>query len=123
MPGLYYDRVKETTTSSGSSNITLAGAVVGYQSFNASFGTSVNFTYCIEAIDASGVPTGSWEVGTGYLSGGATLVRAYISASSNANNAVDLASGTTKNVFATWSADNATDVVGTDYFEMVNGTP
>jgi hypothetical protein len=104
---MYADRVKETTTTTGTGALTLAGASTGYQTFNAAFGVGPAFYYCIEAVDGSGVPTGDWEVGQGALSGSTTLTRDTILASSNANAAVSLAAGT-KNVFCSISAYDAT---------------
>lgn len=98
---MYADRVKETTTTSGTGNITTAGAVTGFQSFNTAFGTNVFFEYCIEAIDGTGAPTGDWEVGQGHLSASTTLVRDVVFFSSNANALVSFGSGTTKYVFCT----------------------
>jgi len=100
--GIYADRVLETTTTTGTGDVTLAGAVTGYRTINAAQGTGVFFDYAIVAVDGSGVPTGDWETGQGYLSGSTTLVRARIFASSNAGSAVNLAAGT-KRVFITIS--------------------
>jgi len=102
----YIDRVKETSTSTGTGNITLAGASTGYQSFNTAFGTSISFCYVIEAIDGTGAPTGDWEVGQGFLSDATTLNRDIVFVSSNANAAVNLSAGT-KNVFCTFPAQSA----------------
>lgn len=99
----FADRVRESTTSTGTGNITLAGAVTGFQSFNAAQGTNVFFDYCIEAVDGSGVPTGEWEVGQGYLSGTTTLVRNRVWESSNAGALVNFSAGT-KGVFLTNAA-------------------
>ena len=63
MSGRCADRVMETSTTTGASDFTLAGAVTGYISFNTAFGTGATFRYCIEAVDGDGVPTGEWEVG------------------------------------------------------------
>lgn len=98
MAGAYSDRVKETATTTGTGNFTLAGAVTGYEAFNTAFGTGVSFLYGIEAVDGSGVPTGAWEVGLGNLSDSTTLVRDIVLQSSNSDAAVDFAAGT-KNVF------------------------
>lgn len=92
------DRVKETTATTGTGTLTLAGAVAGYQAFSA-VGNGNKCFYCIEAVNSLGVPTGDWEVGKGtYTSAGTTLSRDTVLFSSNANAAVNLAAGT-KNVF------------------------
>lgn len=77
------DRVKETTTTTGTGNITLAGAASGYQSFNSAFGVGLRFVYAIE----SGT---DWEQGIGRLSGSTTLVRETVEYSSNSNAAISL---------------------------------
>lgn len=79
------DRVRETTTTTGTGTYTLAGAVTGFQAFSAAFSDSDSVEYA--ATDGT-----SWEVGFGTYSGG-TLTRATIRASSNANNAVSWAAG------------------------------
>lgn len=85
------ERVFETSTSTGTGDITLAGAKTGYQTFNAAYGTGVQFPYTIE--DPA---TGDWEVGMTTLSDASTLVRGgsqTVVASSNSNAAVDFGSG------------------------------
>ena len=89
----YRDRVKETTTTTGTGDITLAGAATGYQAFSSQFATNDVMYYCI----AGGT---EWEVGEGYLSGSTTLVRASVKASSNSGSAVNFSAGT-KDVFCT----------------------
>jgi len=87
---LFKDRVKETTTSTGTGNLTTAGAVTGFITFNTAFGTgSTNkFGYVIDS------PGGSeWEVGIGYLSASTTLVRETVLASSTGS-AVNFSAGT-----------------------------
>lgn len=96
---MFGNRIKETSTTTGTGNLTLAGAVTGYLSFTAVFGTNTLFGYCI-ALPASA----EWEVGIGYLSGGTTLVRDQVLASSNSNDAVNFSSGT-KDVFCTQPAE------------------
>jgi hypothetical protein len=101
MANLFADRVKDTTTTTGTGDITLAGTPpTGFQSFNAAFGTSAGFFfyYCIEG-------GAEWEVGRGHLSASTTLVRDNIMASSNAGSAVSFSAGT-KNVFCTIPAQN-----------------
>jgi hypothetical protein len=89
------DRVKETTTSTGTGTITLAGASTGYQSF-AVIGNGNTTYYTI-----AGQGTSEWEVGIGtYTSSGTTLSRDTVLASSNAGSLVTFSAGT-KDVFVT----------------------
>lgn len=92
----------ETSTTTGTGSITTAGAVTGYRTWNTALGTNVLSDYCIVAVDASGVPTGEWEVGEGYLSAATTLVRQTPLAGSAAT-PVNFSAGT-KRVFITHSA-------------------
>lgn len=93
------DRVKETTTTTGTGTITLAGAVTGYQSFSAIGNGNTTF-YTIAAQTG-----GDWEVGIGtYTSSGTTLSRDTILASSNSGSAVNFSAGT-KDVFVTYPAE------------------
>lgn len=72
---LYADRVQETTTTTGTGTITLAGAVSGYQTFNSAFADGTRVRYTI----TSGT---DWEVGTGiFTSSGTTLTRELIASS------------------------------------------
>lgn len=92
------DRVKETTTTTGTGTITLGGAVTGYQSFSA-VGNGNTTYYTI-----AGQNTSEWEVGIGtYTSSGTTLSRTTVLASSNAGALVTFSSGT-KDVFVTYPA-------------------
>jgi hypothetical protein len=95
------DRVQETTTTTGTGTITLAGAVSGYQSF--SVVGNGNTTYYTIADQAGS----NWEVGIGtYTSSGTTLARTTVLASSNSGSLVNFTSGT-KNVFVTYPAGYA----------------
>jgi hypothetical protein len=89
------DRVKETTTTTGTGSITLAGAATGYRSFNSAFGTGVRFYYAIASSTGS-----EWELGEGYLSGSTTLVRDVVLSSSNSGALVNFSAGT-NDVFCT----------------------
>lgn len=100
------DRVMETTTTTGTGDITLAGAVTGFRTFNAALGTGISFPYVIEAVDANSIPTGDWEVGEGHLSASSTLVRREVFRSSNSDAAVNFAAGT-KRVFVSEAAHSA----------------
>jgi hypothetical protein len=88
------DRVVETSSTTGTGDITLAGAVTGYRTFSAVCSVNDNCYYVIEAIDASGKPTGDWECGYGTYSAANTLTRTIVQKSSNANTAVSFATGT-----------------------------
>ena len=82
------DRVKETTTTTGTGTITLAGAVDGFQSFSAALSDGDTTYYAI-----SETSTGEWEVGLGtFTATGTTLARTTILASSNSGSAVSLTS-------------------------------
>lgn len=87
------ERVLETTATTGTGSLTLAGAVTGYQSFSG-VGNGNTTYYSIWAVDTNAVPTGDWEVGLGTWSTGGTLARTSVIASSNSNNAVSFAAGT-----------------------------
>lgn len=104
------DRVKETTTTTGTGTVTLAGAVSGYQSFSAIGNT--NSTYYTIA----GQGTSEWEVGIGtYTSAGTTLSRDTVLASSNSGSLVNFSAGT-KDVFCDYPAGRAV-IGGQGYVE------
>jgi hypothetical protein len=95
------DRVQETTTTTGTGTITLAGAVTGFQSF-AAVGDGNSTYYTIAAQSGS-----DWEVGIGtYTSSGTTLSRSTVLSSSNSGNLVNFGAGT-KSVFVTLPAEAA----------------
>ena len=96
--GSLANRVRETSTSTGTGAFTLLGAVAGFESFHVGFpGVNPSCYYVIEAVDAAGLPTGAWEVGLGVKSVSNELTRGVI-ASSNADALVNFTTGT-KNVF------------------------
>lgn len=91
------DRVQETTTTTGTGTITLAGAVTGFQSFSV-IGNNNTTYYAI-------VGDTEWEVGLGtYTSSGTTLSRTTVLESSNSGSLVNFSAGT-KNVFCTYPAE------------------
>ena len=97
----YASRVKETTTTTGTGTLSLAGVVAGFRTFVAGIGDGETCFYVIEAVDADGVPTGDWETGLGTVadsSSGHQLARTTVLESSNADVAVNFGAGT-KNVF------------------------
>ena len=96
------DRVKETSTTTGTGTFDLAGAVSGFETFVAGIGNS-NTTYY--AITNS---NGEFEVGLGTVTdaGTDTLSRDTILSSSNSDSAVNFSAGT-KDVFCTLPASKA----------------
>ena len=95
------DRVKETTTTTGTGTVTLAGAATGFQSF-AAVGDGNTTYYAI--VDAA---TGDWEVGVGtYTASGTTLSRTTVLSSSNAGSLVNFGAGT-KDVFVTYPSSRS----------------
>lgn len=101
------DRVKETTTTTGTGTLTLGGAVTGYQSFSSAIGNT-NTTYYAIYLDGGS----EWEVGIGTVSAGA-LSRDTILASSNSGSAVNFSAGQ-KSVWCDYPAGKAvyTDASG-----------
>ena len=101
------DRVKETTTTTGTGTITLAGAVTGFQSFSV-IGNANTTYYTIAGQSGS-----EWEVGIGtYTLSVTTLSRDTILASSNGGTAVTFSAGT-KDVFVTYPSSRSVYADGT----------
>lgn len=98
------DRVKESSTTTGTGNITLAGAVTGFITFASRLANNDTCYYCIEHQSAN-----EWEVGKGTWQTGGTLVRSTVYASTNADAAVSFSSGT-KHVFLTQPANAYTTI-------------
>lgn len=94
------DRVRESSTTSGTGTFVLSGAVVGYQTFSAAIGNGNTTYYTI-----SNPGTTEWEVGIGTVSAG-QLARTTILDSSNGNSIVNFSAGT-KDVFVTYPATKA----------------
>ena len=106
-----FDRIRETSTTTGTGDFTLSGAVTGFRAFSAVFAVGdAQVPYTIVAVDGSGVPTGDWETGLGTYSASNTLQRDEVYASSNADALVNFSAGT-KDVFVSLVADVA-DITG-----------
>lgn len=106
-----YDRVQESTTTSGTGSITLDGAVAGFQSF-AVVGNGNTTYYCI--VDTQ---VGAWEVGIGtYSTTGPTLARTTILSNSNGNTSpINLSSSAnTKSVFVTYPSEKSVNLDSND---------
>jgi len=109
------DRVRETTATTGTGTVSLAGPVTGFQSFSVIGDTNTTY-YAI--VDAA---TGDWEVGIGtYTLSGTTLSRDTVLESSNSGALVPFIAGT-KDVFCTYPADTSVSDGKTNVIE-VNST-
>jgi hypothetical protein len=93
------DRVKETTTTTGTGTYTLAGAVTGFEAFSEVGDGNTTYYACTDGTD--------FEVGIGtYTASGTTLARTTILQSSNADAAVSWSAGS-KTIFITQPAEKA----------------
>ena len=96
---LLKDRVKETTTTTGTGPYTLAGAVAGFEAFSEIGDGNTTYYACTDGTD--------FEVGVGtYTASGTTLARTTILQSSNSDAAVNWTAGT-RDIFITQPAEKA----------------
>ena len=92
------DRIRETTSTTGTGNITLSGAVTGFNSFSSQYAIGDTFYYAL--IDDTNA---EWEIGEGSLSSATELLRTTVYDSTNSGSKVDFQSGV-KSVFVTYPA-------------------
>jgi len=86
------DRVKQNSTTTGTGAFTVAGTLVGFDTFADGIGGS-NTTYY--AIVNVGADPSEWEVGLGTLNAGATVItRTEVITSSNSDALVNFTGGT-----------------------------
>lgn len=103
---VFRDRVKDTTTVTGTGAATLSGtAPTGFQTFANAFPLNTPFLYCIA--DQAGP---NWETGCGYLSGSTTLVRDSVFDSSAGPGALVSFGAGTKDIFCTVAAHFIEDI-------------
>ena len=97
------DRVKETTVTTGTGTVNLAGAEVGFETFVAGVGNGNATYYCIAEQGGA-----AFEVGIGTVTDATpdTLSRTTVLSSSNSDSLVDFGAGT-KDVFCTLPASKA----------------
>lgn len=95
-----FDRVKETTVTTGTGDITLAGAVSNFQRFSDVFSVGDTTFYSIVSDDTG------WETGVGTYSALNTLSRGTVLESSNSGNKVSFSAGN-KSVFVTYPASKS----------------
>lgn len=102
-----YNRIQETTTTSGTGSVTLLGAVSGFQSFAVVGNT--NTTYYTITDGAQ------WEVGIGtYSTSGPTLARTTVLSNSNGNTTPITLSGGLAQVFVTYTAEKSVNLDASD---------
>ena len=103
------DRVKETSTTTGTGTLDLDGAVTGFEGFVAGIATGNTTYYCIAHTTAD-----EWEVGLGTVTdaGTDTLSRDTVISSSNSDGKVVFTAGT-KDVFCTEPASKTMEMLMT----------
>jgi trimeric autotransporter adhesin len=99
------DRVKETSSSSGTGSITLGGAFPGYQTFNAAIASGSTVYYTIHNLTAGS--DDEWEVGLGTFTSPATLARTTVLSSSTGSLINFTAGASGLEVFITQPAEEA----------------
>jgi hypothetical protein len=103
------DRVKDTSTTTGTGNITVSGsAPFGYRTFSTVMSVGDTFYYAIQ-----GQATAEWEIGVGTYASSNQFARTTVLASSASGSAVSFSSGT-KNVFITLAATRTLQLGPTD---------
>ena len=110
------DRVKETTTTTGTGTISLGGAQTNFETFVAGIGNSNTTYYAI--VHRSNA---EFEVGLGTITDASpdTLARTTIISSSNSDSAVNFSAGT-KDVFCTLPASKAVHEDGSSDVTLPN---
>jgi len=101
------DRVRETTSTTGTGAVTLVGAVAGFRTFSSAITNGDTTYYAIVTTSGS-----AWEVGVGTYNAN-TLTRTTVFDSSNSNTFVNFQAGT-KYVFITQPAGKAVYSDGTN---------
>jgi len=103
------DRVKDTSTTTGTGNITVSGsAPFGYRTFSTVLSVADTFYYAIQ-----GQSTAEWEIGVGTYASTNQFARTTVLASSASGSAVSFSSGT-KNVFITLAATRTLQLKSSD---------
>jgi hypothetical protein len=104
------DRVKSSTTTTGTGTITLGAAAIGFQAFSVIGDGNTTYYTIVDTVN------GTWEVGIGtYTSSGTTLSRDTVLESSNSGSLVNFAAGS-KDVFVAYPAERAV-IGGMGYIE------
>ncbi len=86
------DRTKQTSTSTGTGDITPSGAVASWLPFSAGLVAGDTFPGVIEGRDANGLQTSEWETGIYTWTAGNAIARTTVTGSSNGGALVNFAS-------------------------------
>lgn len=92
-----FDRVKETTTTTGTGDVSLGGPTPGFQSFNSVLSSGDKTFYSLVGED------NTWETGIGTYKGSNILERTSVFESSNSGGRVNFTAGT-KSIFISYPA-------------------
>ena len=99
------DRIKATTTTTGTGTYTIGAASTGFENFSVIGNGNTTYYCCTDGTD--------FEVGIGtYTASGTTLSRDTVLESSNSGNKITL--GGTSNVFVTYPAEKSAHTDSTD---------
>ncbi len=110
----FVDRIKDSTTTTGTGAITTLGAATGFRALTDIGATGSTFCYGISSAT-------EWEIGIGTLTSSTTFTRS-VQASSNANALVNFSAGT-KDVFCTLSAAHIAKLNATDDIAFAASVP
>ena len=111
------DRVSDTTTTTGTGNITVSGvAPIGYKALSTVLSVSDTFYYCIQ-----NETTAEWETGVGTYVSLNVFARTTVLASSNSGSLVSFSAGT-KTVFITLAATKTLQIAPTGALNVTLST-
>ena len=112
------DRVKETSTTTGTGTLNLSGAVTAFETFVAGIGDGNTTYYAIVNRDED-----EWEVGLGTVTDATTdtLARTTVISSSNSDSATNFSAGT-KDVFCTLPASKIANLDANDNLTIGSGS-
>ena len=109
------DRVKETSTTTGTGDVTFAGAVSGFDTFSTGIGNDNTTYYAIAHRSAD-----EWEVGLGTLSSdSSTMERTTVLTNSDGNTSAITHGAGTKDIFCTFPAIKTMDMTLTTAGDIV----
>jgi hypothetical protein len=114
----FFDRICETTSTTGTGTVTLTGAIAQHKTFASRFtvGAANDIEYMI--LDGNG---NDWEIGYGTLATSTTIARNFVGASTNADAKISLSSNIHK-IFCVFGADLCTRAQMATYYGSTTPT-